>query len=203
MICKEYPIVFRDDYNGRPKIYIVNDTTKFLRYHPFYSTKSDDYGRYYTYYSLDDQFSITEDVEICISEYGSMCIEDYWDELLVFLTNINVNDVEFSVSLGETSFVLKKVSPKDFIRVGYGYIKLTQNSTANIFVVLKVDVDYSLDVDRDKYVSFGCKKPKDVSKRYKKGYVSHILNNKRATRKYKGNVYGIGGVGIFLVCAEK
>jgi hypothetical protein len=96
-MIKQYPITFRDDYNGRPQIKIMSDNTKFLITHPFYSFDSNNYGRYYTYYSLNENYDLDNNVEIWIIDYGTFCLDKNWPEFKKQFLNLKNSTTEFII----------------------------------------------------------------------------------------------------------
>lgn len=224
-MIKQYPITFRDDYNGRPKIYIMSDNTKFLIVHPFYSFDSDNYGRYYTYYSLDEKFDLDNNIEIWVIDSGVFCIDKCWMEFKKsFLELPNIFNVDTKLKIDNTDFLIRRIPMNEFKPdlLGHdsdildyicsknnnavpakdkgtikGYVKIGNEAFAIINVEWHCD---DSDSDEEQYVYSNCDNV-SLAKKYKKykdGYTMPLVINKQSDLDYKGIVYGLPDGGILL-----
>lgn len=221
-MIKQYPITFRDDFNGRPKIYIMSDNTKFLIVHPFYSFDSNNYGRYYTYYSLDEKFNMDNEIEIWTIDSGTFCIEKCWSEFKKsFLELPNVfSDVK--IKIDTTDFLVRRIPMEDFkpdllgtqtdimdyinskndapAKEVRGYVKIGAETFAIICVDWHGNDDgYASNSDDDKYIYSGYDVKLDTKyRKYKKGYDEPLIISKQSNLNYAGTVYGLPDKGILL-----
>jgi hypothetical protein len=93
----------------------MNDDTKFLIVHPFYSFDSDNYGRYYTYYSLDEKFNLDNNIEIWVIDSGTFCIAKCWSEFKKsFLELPNVLNVDTTLKIDNTDFLIRRIPMNEF-----------------------------------------------------------------------------------------
>lgn len=223
-MIKHYPITFRDDYNGRPKIYIMSDDTKFLIMHPFYSFDSDNYGRYYTYYSLDENFDLDNNIEIWLMESGTFCISDCWSEFKKsFLGISNELNIETKLIIDTTIFLVKRIPIEDFKPdsleektsfLDYvnnnapaknqnikGYVKFGNEAFAVIDV--KWNTNY-LEYDEGRYRESGFENVlSEEYAEYKEGYEECLVINTESNLNYKGMVYSLPDEGVLLFLETK
>jgi len=227
MSIKYYPLTFRDDYNGRPYISIMSDNTKFLVLHPFYCFGSNNYGRFYTYRSLNNDFDLDDQIEIWIKDTGATCIEKYWNRFKQLLTSMELmlEPSKINVELGDTNMIIKRIpnldfrpdllaentNISDFINgqtqlapatksdIISGYVRL---GTAT-FVVMNIECTFE-DSDSDlfsyKYYQ-GEEEELLIENHYEQysgGYDTPIKNHRDTTTKYAGTIYGLPDSGIIL-----
>jgi len=96
------PIKFRDDFNGRPRTFIVNKNIVLVT-HPAYCWNDSHYGRVYRLTMLNDDFD-------CIV-YGYDCIIDNLEQIL---ENMLEEKGKFSTETKCTNFKLLNVDEKAF-----------------------------------------------------------------------------------------
>lgn len=222
-MLKIYDIDFRDDYNGRPTLRIMEDNTKLLIVHPFYSFDANNYGRYYIYYSLDDNFDINGDIEIWVIDAGTFSINDHWVEFRSTLLG-SVGD-EFHFKVDNTDYHVKRITMDEFkpetlgqsscmfdyitsmnkekvLNAIKGYIKIGNA----VFAIYDVDWKWGDDNGNNDeqiytYYPYENEVLMEQYEKYKE-YDQPITIHKNATVKYNGTLYGSPEHGIVL-CLDK
>lgn len=231
-MLKYYPVQFRDDYNGRPRIIIMSDGTRFLVVHPFCCCGKDNYDRFYTYYSLDDNFDLDNKIELWIRDIGTGCIENYWSEFkqAIFASKNNIQIADTTITFkripnaeftpksleqleeNKWNFLTKKttvVAKSDTI---YGYIKFDSDTfiITNIVCTFE-DSDEELYLyrpylgelaDLHRLIASGVILLKTKHKKYLKGHITSIAVHKDNMIRPTGTVYGLADKGVVLCLGD-
>jgi hypothetical protein len=109
-IIRHYTVQFRDDYNGRPYVYISRNGTRLLVLHHVYSD-GNHYGRTREIYELDENWALLEQRKIwCYDNYLDAVLEE-WDSLPVDKSSHHTYTLKFYLR------VARGEDPKT--RVGY------------------------------------------------------------------------------------
>lgn len=222
IIEKHYQIAFRADLNGRPRIMIMSDNTKFLVTHPFYFDNERVYGRCYTYHSLDANYDTNNEIEIWIEDSGVFCMESNWDDFrAAFLTLPKTLGIETTINIDTTKLFVTRISLEefkpenlegnitlnDFFKPSQprghtpsqvcGYVKFDEQ---NVFSISKVDWQFNraekIDIPWE-YRGYNGK----ITEKYRSGkfYEHELVVHKKSNIKDKGTVFSCCKKGIFLV----
>jgi hypothetical protein len=218
---KQYQIDFRDDYNGRPKIMVMCDNTRFLVTHPFYFDDGKNYGRCYTYYLVDDNYDLSDEIEIWMYDSGTFCMESHWNDFKGAFLNIDKEiGIKTELIVNKTKFSVKRISSEEFTpnklkgnvsildffkpkieqklndnNYVCGYVKFSND----VFSISEVDWNIDDDINDEQKYKY-CAYNGELNLDYRNGdfYNYDLVVHKDSNVKDTGTVYSDCEKGIFL-----